>query len=138
MQGNGDLPAPSRVQARVKGSGFGMEPPAEARLVNAWFQWRPDRPPIPEVVLGNSGVAGEWRICGDGRCRTLSDIFGHSVGVGVVTMRACKPRWHRLAKMGSWQWEIESKTIAKNIEQIITYPHSDGKRFEKQQSPDAK
>jgi len=28
------------------------------------------------------------------------------------------------------RWELPSKTIAKNIEQIITYPHSDGKRFE--------
>jgi len=26
--------------------------------------------------------------------------------------------------------ELPSKTIAKNIEQIITYPHSDSKRFE--------
>jgi hypothetical protein len=34
--------------------------------------------------------------------------------------------------------ELPSKTIAKNIEQIITYPHSDCKRFEKQQPPNAK
>ena len=34
--------------------------------------------------------------------------------------------------------ELPSKTIAKNIEQIITYPHSAGKRFEKQQPPEAK
>jgi hypothetical protein len=31
------------VQARVKGSGAGMEPPADARLVDGWFQWRPAR-----------------------------------------------------------------------------------------------
>src|SRR5262245_21398319 len=48
------------VQARVKGSGAGMEPPPEARLVDGWFTWRPNRPPMPEVVLGNSGAAGEW------------------------------------------------------------------------------
>jgi hypothetical protein len=29
------------VQARVKGSGAGMEPPPEARLVDGWFQWQP-------------------------------------------------------------------------------------------------
>ncbi len=50
------------VQARVKGSGAGMEPPPEARLVDGWFQWRPKRAPIREVVLGNSGLAGEWRL----------------------------------------------------------------------------
>src|SRR5258708_30025567 len=41
------------VQARVKGSGAGMEPPPQARLINGWFQWRPARAAMPEVVLGN-------------------------------------------------------------------------------------
>src|SRR5258707_15509217 len=49
------------TQARVKGSGAGMEPPPEARLVDGWFQWRPKQPPMPQGVLGNSGGAGEWR-----------------------------------------------------------------------------
>jgi len=79
------------AQARVKGSGAGMEPPPEARLVNGWFQWQPHRPPLQEMVLGNSGAAGEWRICSDGHCRTLSDIFEHAIGADVITMRACEP-----------------------------------------------
>jgi hypothetical protein len=78
------------VQARVKGSGAGMEPPAEARLVGGWFQWQPRRAPMPAVVLGNSGAAGEWRLCSAGRCRTLSEIFGHPVGANVTTMTACE------------------------------------------------
>jgi len=79
------------AQARVKGSGAGMEPPPEARLVDGWFQWRPARAPMPELILGNSGAAGEWRFCSDGKCRTLSEIFGHPIGVNVTTMRACSP-----------------------------------------------
>jgi hypothetical protein len=78
------------VQARVKGSGAGMEPPGDARLVDGWFQWQPKRAPMPEVVLGNSGVAGEWRLCSDGSCRTLSEIFGHPVGANVTTMGSCE------------------------------------------------
>ena len=77
------------VQARVKGTGPGMEPPPEARLVDGWFVWQPKRPPMPEVVLGNSGAAGEWRVCADGQCRTLSAILGRPVGANVTTMRAC-------------------------------------------------
>jgi len=77
------------TQARVKGFGAGMEPPPEARLVDGWFQWRPDRGPMPQVVLGNSGAAGEWRLCHDGNCRTLSEIFERPIGVNVTTMRAC-------------------------------------------------
>ena len=79
------------VQARVKGSGAGMEPQPEARLINGWFQWQPKRGPMPEVVLGNSGAAGEWRLCHDGNCRALSEIFGHPVGINVTKMSACDP-----------------------------------------------
>ena len=78
------------TQARVKGSGAGMEPPPEARLVDGWYQWRPDRGPMPQVVLGNSGAAGEWRLCHDGNCRNLSEIFGHPIGANVTTMGTCK------------------------------------------------
>jgi hypothetical protein len=83
------------VQARVKGSGAGMEPPPEARLVDGWFQWRPRRTPMPEVVLGNSGLAGEWRLCTKGNCRTLSAILERPVGVHTTTMRACDQRGTR-------------------------------------------
>ena len=79
------------VQARVKGSGAGMEPPAEARLVDGWFQWQPHRAPMPQVVLGNSGAAGEWRFCASGKCRTLSEIFGHPISVNTTTMSVCDP-----------------------------------------------
>ena len=77
------------VQARVKGSGAGMEPPPEARLVDGWFRWQPNRAPMPEVILGNSGAAGEWRLCHDGACRTLSEIVGHPIGANVTTMKVC-------------------------------------------------
>jgi hypothetical protein len=77
------------AQARVKGSGAGMEPPPDARLVGGWFQWQPQRAPMPQVVLGNSGAAGEWRLCSGGHCRTLSEILGHPVGANVTIMSAC-------------------------------------------------
>ena len=79
------------VQARVKGSGAGMEPAPDARLIDGWFQWQPKRAAMPEVVLANSGAAGEWRLCSNGHCDTLSGIFGHPIGINVTTMRACAP-----------------------------------------------
>jgi hypothetical protein len=78
------------VQARIKGSGAGMEPPPEARLVDGWFQWRPARAPMPQVALGNSGAAGEWRLCRDRHCQTLSEIIGHPIGANVTIMSACE------------------------------------------------
>jgi hypothetical protein len=77
------------VEARIKGFGAGMEPPPDARLANGWFQWQPKQPPQRELVLGNSGAAGEWRLCSDGSCRTLSDVFGHPIGANVTTLSAC-------------------------------------------------
>jgi hypothetical protein len=77
------------MQARVKGFGAGMEPPPDARLVDGWFQWQLRRTAMPEIALGNSGAAGEWRLCTDGTCRTLSEIFGFRVGSNVTTMSAC-------------------------------------------------
>ena len=78
------------VQARVKGSGAGMEPPPDARLVDGWFRWTPQLPALPEVVLANSGLAGEWRICQDGKCQDLSAILGRPVGTNTTTMSVCK------------------------------------------------
>lgn len=78
------------VEARVKGSGAGMEPPPEARLTGGWFRWTPHLTALPQVVLGNSGVAGEWRICTNGQCQTLSAILGRPVGTNTTTMSVCK------------------------------------------------
>ena len=67
------------------------KPPLEARLVDGWFQWQPKRAAVPQLVLGNSGAAGEWRICADGHCRTLSEIFERPIGANVTVMSACEP-----------------------------------------------
>jgi hypothetical protein len=77
------------MEARVKGSGAGMEPPPQARLIDGWFRWKPERPAMPEVILGNSGVAGEWRLCAGGKCRTLSEIFGRAVGANPTILSRC-------------------------------------------------
>jgi tetratricopeptide (TPR) repeat protein len=79
------------VEARVKGSGAGMEPPPEALLKDGWFRWKPQLPVLPEVVLGNSGLAGEWLVCTDGKCQDLSTILGRPVGSSSTTMSICKP-----------------------------------------------
>jgi hypothetical protein len=79
------------TQARVKGSGAGMEPPSESRLVDGWVQGQPKRAPMAEVVLGNSAAAGEWRLCSDGQCRALSEIFGQPTGANSTTIRPCAP-----------------------------------------------
>jgi hypothetical protein len=46
------------TEARVKGSGAGIDPPAEARLVDGWWRWRPQAVTRSEVILSQSNVAG--------------------------------------------------------------------------------
>lgn len=75
--------------ARVKGSGAGMEPAPEARLINGWFEWQVKRIPQHDLVLGNSGLAGEWRLCSEGTCRSLSDVIGHRIGAQPTTLSRC-------------------------------------------------
>jgi hypothetical protein len=59
------------VEARVKGSGAGMEPPPEARLVNGSYAWKPKVPPQSEVVMRRSGATADWRICIEGQCKPM-------------------------------------------------------------------
>ena len=68
------------VEARVQGSGAGMEPDPDARLVEGWWRWRPARPPQPALVLAASGATGGgWTLCAAGECRTLGAAAGEPV-----------------------------------------------------------
>lgn len=52
------------TEARVMGSGAGMDPGDGATLEGAWWVWTPDLPPLPELVLAASGATvGGWTIC---------------------------------------------------------------------------
>ena len=69
------------VEARVKGSGAGMEPPPDAHLVDGWWVYVPPLPPLPELRLAASGATiSPWRLCAAGHCREL----GANAGVPVI------------------------------------------------------
>ena len=66
-------------QARVKGSGAGMEPPPEARRVEGWYVWKPERSES-RLTLAASGATGSgWRLCVAGQCRSLGEAAGGPV-----------------------------------------------------------
>ena len=78
------------VEARIRGSGAGMEPPTVARLADGWMRWKPQLPRLTDVAFRSSGSAGEWRLCAEAQCRDLSAILGQPPGSGGIRMRACK------------------------------------------------
>ncbi len=60
------------TEARVKGSGAGMDPGPDARLEDGWWAWEPDLPPQPEMRLAASGATvSAWTLCHDGTCQSL-------------------------------------------------------------------
>lgn len=66
------------LESRIKGSGAGMEPPADAKLVDGFYTWRPADPDRAEIVLRRSSAdgVGDWMLCTAGPCRPLGAIVG--------------------------------------------------------------
>ncbi len=77
------------VEARIKGSGAGIDPPPDARLIDGWWRWTPAPVNHSEVVLGHSGAVGDWRICTAGTCAPLHATIGADARAGPVIMRRC-------------------------------------------------
>ena len=68
------------VEARVKGSGAGMEPPEGAVLQNGWWVYAPNLAPRPEVMLAASGATGAgWTLCAVQSCSELDAVAGEAV-----------------------------------------------------------
>lgn len=62
------------VEARVKGSGAGVEPGDGAVLKDGWWRWVPRVPPQKELLLAASGATGEgWTLCAKGGCALLGE-----------------------------------------------------------------
>lgn len=61
-------------EAVIEGSGAGMEPPDDARLIDGRWVYTPHLPPQDALTLANSTMTGPHDICIAGRCRSLFDI----------------------------------------------------------------
>lgn len=75
------------VEARVQGSGAGMEPGEGAIFKDGWWVWRPALGPQAKLMLGASGASvSGWTLCAGQDCRVLGAIAG-----APVEIRACRP-----------------------------------------------
>lgn len=70
------------VEARVEGSGAGMEPPEGAILRDGAWRYKPDLPPQDRLVLAASGAtAGGWTLCASGTCREIGKQAGDVIEI---------------------------------------------------------
>lgn len=67
--------------ARIRGSGAGMEPPVGAVLRDGWYVYRPSTPPLEELRLTRSPFTADYDWCIDGRCRPLQALLPPDGGV---------------------------------------------------------
>ena len=75
-------------QARIRGSGAGMEPPDGATLFDGVWHYRLSDPWRHEVVLARSEFVPDYRLCVKGRCRPLTDWL--PIATGPTTLTACR------------------------------------------------
>jgi hypothetical protein len=76
-------------EARVKGSGAGMEPPAGAVLRDGWWHYRPPTAPIEVLRLTHSSFAADYRLCWKGSCRPVGEILPGLAAAAVIEVRSC-------------------------------------------------
>jgi hypothetical protein len=63
-------------EARIKGSGAGMEAPDDAVLRNGSWHYSRQLPPLQPLRVGRTPEAGDYQLCFDGQCHTLSEWLG--------------------------------------------------------------
>lgn len=59
------------VEARIKGSGAGMDPPEGAVLSGGWWRYKPDLEPLDQLRLATSIAVEPWQLCTPRACLTL-------------------------------------------------------------------
>jgi hypothetical protein len=83
-------------QARIRGSGAGMEPPEGSVLQDGWWVYHSNLPAQPTLHLAVSDATGRgWQLCTGGTCSDLEDMLSVNGkkprAIEVSTRASCKP-----------------------------------------------
>jgi hypothetical protein len=77
------------VEARVRGTGAGMEPPTGAVLRDGVWRYVPDLPSLPGVILRHSPHVPPYVACGDAGCRSVPDWLPGLPADALLELRPC-------------------------------------------------
>ena len=69
------------TEARIQGSGAGMDPPPDARLAGGWWHYAPKNRWHEELRLTRSPYTADYELCVAGSCRSLSEILPQRDGI---------------------------------------------------------
>lgn len=75
------------AEARIQGSGAGMEAPPDAKLIDGFWRWTPKLPAQSKIVMRRSGATADWQVCVAGACRPMGDYLPPEADP--VILKAC-------------------------------------------------
>jgi hypothetical protein len=78
-------------EARIRGSGAGMEPPADANFKNGVWHYKPILPPLERLRLTHSPYTTGYDICSSGGCQSLTTLLTGLPEFALVEVSACRP-----------------------------------------------
>lgn len=76
-------------EARIRGSGAGMEPPADAILAHGVWHYRPPLAPLERLHLARSDYVADYHLCWDGACHPLAQLVGSPAAAPQIDVFAC-------------------------------------------------
>ena len=77
------------VEARIHGSGAGMEPPDGSRLAHGVWHYVPKLAPLPVLRLTHSNYVAGYELCLAGRCAPLTRYAPGAQDGAVIEIRPC-------------------------------------------------
>ncbi|MFT5642636.1 MAG: hypothetical protein ACI83P_000162 [Janthinobacterium sp.] len=77
------------TEARIRGSGAGMEVPPDAVLKDGVWHYTPTLGPLEQLNLARSGKVADYSVCWQGRCHSMADLVGTFAAAPLVHVSAC-------------------------------------------------
>jgi hypothetical protein len=76
------------TEARIRGTGAGMEPPADAVLKEGVWHYKP-AVRLTQLYLAHSPYTTGYELCIAGRCRPLADHLPGAENPSIIVLEAC-------------------------------------------------
>lgn len=77
------------VEARIRGTGAGMEPPPDAVLEGGIWRYRPTLPPQTTLKLTHSPYTSGYELCVAGHCAPLAEQLPGIQPLDLIELRPC-------------------------------------------------
>lgn len=78
------------VEARIKGTGAGMEPPPDAVLRDGAWHYRPEVAALPVLTLAHSPYTAGYEFCTNGACIPLVDFLPGIAETATIMITGCR------------------------------------------------